>query len=468
MIVKISASGKSFKGLSHYVMHDPKADTKERVAWTHTHNLSNDDVSSAVNEMYLTAENAELLKQEAGIRAGGRTTENSAKHISLNWDPADNPSRDHMIKTSEHFLESMGWSEHQAIFVAHSDKAYKHVHIILNAIHPETGLHLNESYEHRRTQCWAAEYERAQDCIRCPQRLQDEAMREKSMPRNMWVAFQQNEKSFLRGEELLRQKSENELQGVDDIRNSEWKILREIQRSEREEFFADGKKQFAELRNSIYREVREEFRGRWNEYHEARRNGTDPEALRELKQGIIDDRKAVFEPRRDAACLELRQVRDAQYREILDGQRDQRQTLRWHQELGHDTSDFFNELHVRRDAGDMTAEFRQAAREVTHGDDNPRVTQAESTRDDSAPQAEDSGRGHIGAGLGSFAFSLFDSLFFDLTTMGSARLEPVFKSSREEACKSAAEESTKQREQTVRELDDEDWRHRSKALHGRE
>jgi len=71
MIVKIGGGGKSCKGLSTYLTHDVNAQTQDRVAWTHTHNLANDDVPSAVNEMYLTRENAELLKQEAGLRGGG-------------------------------------------------------------------------------------------------------------------------------------------------------------------------------------------------------------------------------------------------------------------------------------------------------------------------------------------------------------------------------------------------------------
>lgn len=69
MIVKISGSGKSFKGLSTYLTHDPNAISDKRVAWTHTLNLANDHVPSAVDEMYWTAQNGELLKQEAGIRA---------------------------------------------------------------------------------------------------------------------------------------------------------------------------------------------------------------------------------------------------------------------------------------------------------------------------------------------------------------------------------------------------------------
>lgn len=96
MIVKIGSGGKSFKGLAEYLTHDPKARTEERVDWTHTCNLANDDVKSAVNEILWTARNAELLKQEAGIRAGGRATENPVKEVSLNWSPEDQPTREHI------------------------------------------------------------------------------------------------------------------------------------------------------------------------------------------------------------------------------------------------------------------------------------------------------------------------------------------------------------------------------------
>src|ERR1700744_4858280 len=107
-----SGKGKSFAGACDYCMHDVGANTSERVAWTHTFNLTEDHIPSAINEMYLTAQNANFLKKEAGIRAGGRPTENPCKHISLNWHPEDNPSEAHMKKTAEHFMEYMGWGEY--------------------------------------------------------------------------------------------------------------------------------------------------------------------------------------------------------------------------------------------------------------------------------------------------------------------------------------------------------------------
>src|SRR3984885_3242121 len=135
MIVKIMSSGTSFAGTANYLTH-------ERVAWTHTLNLANDHVPSAVDEMLWTARNAELLKQEAGVRAGGRASENTVKHVSLNWSPEETPTRAHMIETAEGFLHHMNWHEHQTLIVAHEDKAHAHVHLMVNTIHPETGLHL--------------------------------------------------------------------------------------------------------------------------------------------------------------------------------------------------------------------------------------------------------------------------------------------------------------------------------------
>src|SRR5580692_7715513 len=129
MIGRILSNGKSFKGAAAYLMHDPDGVTSKRVAWTRTLNLANDHVPCAVNEMLWTARDAELLKQEAGIRAGGRATESPVKHLSLNWASEDRPTREHMIETAEGFLRHMDWHEHQAIIVAHSDKEYRHAHI---------------------------------------------------------------------------------------------------------------------------------------------------------------------------------------------------------------------------------------------------------------------------------------------------------------------------------------------------
>jgi hypothetical protein len=465
MIVKISGSGKSFKGLSTYLTHDPNAISDKRVAWTHTLNLANDHVPSAVDEMYWTAQNGELLKQEAGIRAGGRSTENPVKHISLNWAPDDKPAPEHMIATSQGFLKHMGWSEHQAILIAHEDKSYKHVHIMLNVVHPETGLRLNDGFEQRRAQVWALEYEQEQGRIHCEQRQKNAGDREENMPRNIWMAFQANEKEFSRAEKIM---SENASEIPENPKNAEWKILKEFQRDERIDFFAQGKAEFAALRNAIYREVREEFRGRWADFYEMRKNGADAEFLATAKAQLVADQKAVLEPRRDEACQELRESRDIRYRELLDDQKEMRAELRWRQDAGLDATPFLNELEERRQAAqEIRTEFRETGRELVEREP---VVEFGASRHEEAESADAPAtlgphfdiniEGRISHGFMAFA----DALFCDLTDLGSAPPKPMSAEERADMFREAAENTLKQHQQHEREEDDARSRERQRAF----
>jgi relaxase-like protein len=473
MIVKISGSGRSFSGLATYLTHDPKAETNDRVAWTHTHNLANDFVPSAVDEMLWTSRDAEILKQEAGVRAGGRSTERPAKHISLNWAIEDNPSQQHMIATGEHFLRSMGWSEHQAIFVAHSDKSYKHVHLLLNEVHPETGLQLNDGFEQRRAQKWALAYEREQGVIRCEQRGLNPEEREKAMPRNMWMAFKKNEQEFQKSEELLQQNADIPEYSPKTRKKEEWEILKEIQRDERKQHFADGKIEFRELRQVISREIREEFRERWADYYLAVKNGTeaDRDILAQTKAQLLADRKAALEPRADAACAELKKTRDVKYRDLLDNQKAVRREFGERLEAGLDNAGFFLDLTEKKTGPREAAlAFREASIEVTgsfQGDQprSPLHAEAEHTPDRHAASHRqgdiaDMGRRQVLGTAGAVA----DSLFSFLTNLGSAPPKPVSAEERRGEFREAAENAVKQQhQQHEREEDDARWHQRQRA-----
>jgi len=345
MIVRILSRGSSFQGLTTYLTHDAEANTAERVDWTHTLNCANDHVPAAVNEMLWTARDAELLKQEAGIRAGGRATESTVKHLSLNWAPDERPTREHMIATTEDFLRQMGWDEHQALLVAHNDKSYAHVHVMLNVVHPETGLKLDDNFERRRAQSWAKEYEREHGGIRCENRLRNIGEREPAPTRPAWQAFQGVRRDFDHHENIREAEADRDgAETGSELRGpaQEWEILKKMQRDERLGFFAEGKIAFAEMRNAVYREVREEFRDRWAEYYAEKRDGADPTILRELKTNLVNDQKAMLEDRRDGAYRELRNTRDGLYQELLMGQREQRQELSARQASGFDSLDLMD------------------------------------------------------------------------------------------------------------------------------
>jgi hypothetical protein len=336
MITRLLPAGRSFKGLALYLGHDPKSNTADRVAWTHTINCAHDHVPSAVHEMYSTAMEAELLKQEAGVRSGGPALEKPVKHFSLSWHPSEEPTREQMIAAVESLLKHMGWDEHQAILFGHSDKEHRHVHCMLNQVHPETGLRLDDGFEKRRMSQWALSYEREHGLF-CEQRLLPVHERETSPDRTTWLILKESERQHERAEHALRSYDPDYLARDDNrrvIEHEEWKILKQHQREERESFFAQGRVEFNQLRSAIYRAVREEFRDEWREYYSERRRGADADELAATRADILERQKAALDERRTEACAALREVRDGEYTDLLASQKEMRAELAARQEQG--------------------------------------------------------------------------------------------------------------------------------------
>ena len=466
MIVKILSNGKSFKGLSDYLTHDPGTESANRVGFTHTLNLANDHVPSAVDEMLWTARNAELLKQEAGIRAGGRATEKPVKHVSLNWAPGETPTREHMIATSEGFLRHMGWQDHQTVLVAHTDKEHSHLHLMVNVVHPENGLRLDDNFERRRAQAWALDYERENGMIYCGQRLRRPGERENAPTRDAWMALQAQQKEFERDEKSRRAMPENTGDGAENLKNihaEEWKKLKALQRGEREQFFADGKSVFSEMRSSIYREVRDEYRGRWSDYYTTREAGTDLEALSSQKAALLAEQKATLAARRDEACAGLRVTRDGFYRGLLDSQRDTRRDLTARQAAGDSNMHFLKA--VEANAGGASAGFRVAASEATQRESVP-AREVESFENEAEGErivapARDIGA-RAGFGLGAGLFKLFVGGLLDFTNEGSPGKARQHESEAD-VFAAAAEEAGKRLGRERQEKEDREWREREKS-----
>jgi len=337
MIIKFNKPGQSFKGLADYLTHDAEdRETDARVAFTQTFNLAHDHVPSAIHEMYTTWMNAETLKTDAGIRAGGRKTEKPVKHVSLSWHPSEKPDKGEMISAALSFLEHMGWAAHQTVLVAHDDKPHAHVHLVVNAIHPETGLKLDVSHEKRRAQEWGREYEKSRGPELCPQRSLPREQREVSEPRPVWMAMKENvqREVVAEADRLPHGYTDAEPDPGRTARHREWTALKATQREEREAFFAGGRQVYGELNRAIYREVHAGFRKEWAALYAAGRRGLDYDVVRERKEELIARERAVIELRREAAAAALREERDFIYRALLDGQKAERKELTERQEQG--------------------------------------------------------------------------------------------------------------------------------------
>lgn len=178
-MVPHSSRGHSFKGCGQYYFHDKKAETSERVEWVHTHNLPTDDPQKAMKWMAYTAMNADKIKQEAGIKNTGRKSELGAAYTySLSWHPDEKPDRDHMQSCAMETLELLGLKDHEAVFVSHSDRPHKHVHVIVNLVSPVDGRMNTLHKDHLKLSKWAESYEKEQGRVYCEQRVENNRFRE--------------------------------------------------------------------------------------------------------------------------------------------------------------------------------------------------------------------------------------------------------------------------------------------------
>ncbi len=400
MIIRIEPLGRSFKGVSAYLTHDlNKAKTAERVDWTCTLNLASDGVGEAINEMYWTYRAADALKREAGLRAGGRQVEKPVKHFSLSWHPSENPTREEMIEAVQDFIRHMGWSDRQAVLVAHKDRPHDHVHVILNTISPIDGRVLDPGYEHARASFWALAYERERRRVLCKERLKPYGQREPAPTREAWQAMKEAEHAFDAAEAVLKVRQPDYIERHDPAtwRAREWEALRSDQRDQRTDFFAGGKQAYREVRNSVFREVRTEFRPQWQTWFRMRREGADLALLGAIRDGILERQNAELEKRRDEACKELRQRRDQEYAELLQRQRDERAELKERQRGGLRTYDLLDRVAERTESANDNKDGRQAEREELRAGFRSAANETTQPRErdeleEPAPEFEEAGR----------------------------------------------------------------------------
>jgi hypothetical protein len=183
MVPAITAGGRSFRGAFLYYAHDKRRVgeavrfTTDRVAWVETANLPTGDPERAWRIMAHTALAQAELKSAAGTKATGRKLKHPVFAYSLAWHPGEKPAKAEMMEAARSSLEEQGLEEHQAIILCHDDEPQAHVHIIVNRVHPATGKAATLSNSKLKLSQWAEAYERGRGKILCPQRVKNNAWR---------------------------------------------------------------------------------------------------------------------------------------------------------------------------------------------------------------------------------------------------------------------------------------------------
>src|SRR3984893_525738 len=112
-----------------------------------------------------TAADADLARRVLEIGAldqkrRRRQCELDCVHLSLSWSRGETPTREQMEEAARSALADLGMGNAKAIFVAHNDEDYGHVHIVASKINPDTGRAYDLERSYRKLSVWAQEYER--------------------------------------------------------------------------------------------------------------------------------------------------------------------------------------------------------------------------------------------------------------------------------------------------------------------
>jgi len=169
--------GKGVSGATRYVLgqgRDPKtgevihaaAGDASRVDWISGQNFGFRIASAEDAELARRIMEFDALNQ----RSRTRQCENDCVHLALSWKPGENPSRHEMEAAAQEALKALGMENAKAIFVAHNDEDYTHVHIIASKINPATGRAYDLAGSYRTLSRWAQDYELAHGGILSPTR----------------------------------------------------------------------------------------------------------------------------------------------------------------------------------------------------------------------------------------------------------------------------------------------------------
>jgi hypothetical protein len=126
-VIGTTSSGRRFAVLARYLLRGRSGAETERVAWTAGRNLGLDDPELAAVLMQATAD--ENPRVEVPVY-----------HLTINFDPTDPVTPTEMQAVADRVLRDLGLADHQALMVAHQDRAHPHVHVMVNRVHPGTGV----------------------------------------------------------------------------------------------------------------------------------------------------------------------------------------------------------------------------------------------------------------------------------------------------------------------------------------
>ena len=251
MIPNVAKRGTSFRGAGLYYLHDKREShekqrlSTERIPWTAVRNLSSNDPEFALRVMAATAMDKDRLKEDAGVKKGGRkSTKGDVYAYSLSWHPdeAETLTKEEMLSAADQTIQALGVEDHQALIIAHDDEPHPHVHIVVNMVNPKNGKNFSTSNDFRKLESWAYQYRkgRGEETKYCPKRHKKMKAIE---------AKKKGEKvPFVRGDKMIPRKLHQDVERVGvDVKSKRVKELVKKEASENAQLVKDSEQLIIDL-----------------------------------------------------------------------------------------------------------------------------------------------------------------------------------------------------------------------------
>jgi uncharacterized protein YaiI (UPF0178 family) len=278
MVPRIAKGGRSFKGAWLYYFHDKGALSAERVAFTHTENVPTRDPEKAYKWMAYTALHQKEIKVAAGGSLKGRKLAASVYAYSLSWHPEENPAREQMIEAARASLKAQNMDGYEVIMAAHKDEPQPHIHIIVNRVHPETGVAHDLKYSKEKLSRWAEAYEKEHGKIYCEERVQNNKQRDKDRQRRRKgekVKYKRHKGD--RSKEEFHRWQREKVKQDHERQQDEKKALSTLQVGQRKALYAAKERRIEEARQT----VKDQYRLRWHALY--KQQAQEQENLKELQ-----------------------------------------------------------------------------------------------------------------------------------------------------------------------------------------
>lgn len=161
MIGKVSGTGKGFRGLLAYLMRGRKVDPDpERVAWAETRNVLFNEPERAMR----------IMRRTANMSA---RCEKPVYHFSISWREDEVVTDEAQRLVADRVLKRLGLEEHQAILIGHKDTAHRHVHFLINRVHPDKLTAWRTSNDYSRLERAVGELALEQGMVYVPGRFNE-------------------------------------------------------------------------------------------------------------------------------------------------------------------------------------------------------------------------------------------------------------------------------------------------------